>query len=220
MSEGKTHIYFVPGMAAGAEIFRNICLPEDQFVIHIIEWLLPEKNESIKGYAKRMAAIITEPNSVLVGVSFGGVVVQEMSAYLELKKLIIISSVKTKHELPRRMRFARKTFFYKIIPTSLVLSAEDLTKFAIGPRTEKRLKIYQEYLHVRDKGYLDWAIKNMVCWKRNTALPNVFHLHGNKDVVFPLKYISDCEVIEGGTHIMILNKGRELSDKIIEIVQK
>jgi hypothetical protein len=167
-----------------------------------------------------MATLITERDSVLIGVSFGGVVAQEMSEFLSLRKLIIISSVKTRDELPRRMKFARRSFFYKLIPTSLVLSAEDLTKFSVGPRSEKRLRLYQDYLHIRDKQYLDWAIQNMVCWNRKTPVDDVAHIHGDSDIVFPVKYIKNCEVLNGGTHIMILTKGQELSEKIIAIIEK
>ena len=219
MSSSKTHIYFVPGLAAGKEIFRNISFPDERYEMHILEWLVPEKKESIQSYAQRMAAKITHDNVVLIGVSFGGVMVQEMSQFLDLKQLIIISSVKSRQEFPRRLKIARKTYAYKLVPTSLVLSADDLTKFAIGPKTEKRLKIYQEYLHVRDKQYLDWAIEQMVCWKRKEPLKEVIHIHGDKDVVFPIKHIDDCIPLKGGTHIMIINKGAWLSKKISELIE-
>lgn len=220
MNSEKTQVYFVPGMAAGGEIFRNIRFPKEKYETHVLEWMIPEKNESIEAYAKRMAARIKAPNPILIGVSFGGVVAEEMSFFLNLKKLIIISSVKTRSELPRRMRFASATKAYKLVPTSLVLSVEDLTKFSIGPRSRKRLSLYQQYLHVRDKGYLDWAMEKMVTWNRNEKLKNVIHIHGEKDMVFPIKYIKDCIVIEGGTHIMILNRGREISRKLLDIFEQ
>ncbi len=47
MSATKTQVYFVPGMAAGKEIFKNIVLPEDLFEMHILDWFIPEKNESV-----------------------------------------------------------------------------------------------------------------------------------------------------------------------------
>lgn len=219
MNSEKTHIYFVPGMAAGGEIFRNIKFPEDQYVIHILEWLIPEGNEILQEYAKRMAAMVLEPNAILIGVSFGGVVVQEMNSFLKLDKLIIISSVKTRKELPSRMKIASLTKAYKLVPTGLVLSAPDLTKFAIGPKSKKRLKLYQEYLQVRDKHYLDWAIEKMVNWSQTVEIKGIIHLHGDKDPVFPIKYIEDCIVIKGGTHIMILNKGREISDKLLAVFE-
>jgi pimeloyl-ACP methyl ester carboxylesterase len=219
MNSEKTHIYFVPGMAAGSEIFRNIKFPEN-YEVHILEWLIPEKNESLEAYAKRMASRVKEKDAILIGVSFGGVVVQEMSQFLKLRKLIIISSVKSRNELPRRMKLASLTKAYKLIPTSLVLSADDLTKYSIGPKTKKRLSLYQQYLHVRDKQYLDWALEKMVNWSRREKINNVLHIHGDKDMVFPSKYISDYEVIKGGTHIMILNKGREISQKLLEIFEE
>ena len=218
MKASKTKVYFVPGLAAGEEIFRNIKLPEEDFEVEIISWIIPEKNESISDYAKRMASFVKEMNSVLIGVSFGGVIAQEMSFFLNLKKLIIISSIKTKHELPSRLKWVKRLKAYKILPTGLIISSRDLTKLAVGPRSKKRLKIYDEYLHVRDKRYLDWAVKNMVCWNREEALPQVYHIHGDEDKVFPLKNIKGAIVIPGGNHIMLLTKGVKISEKIVEII--
>lgn len=219
MNSEKTHVYFVPGLAAGSEIFRNIKLPEN-YEIHILDWLIPEKGENLEEYAKRMALTVKEKDAILIGVSFGGVVVQEMSDFLNLKKLIIISSVKTRNEFPRRIKIASFTKAYKLIPTSLVLSAEDLTRFSVGPKSKKRLALYQQYLHVRDKQYLDWALEKMITWKKKEKIKNIVHIHGEKDMVFPIKYIDGCRIIEGGTHIMILNKGREISKMLLEIFEE
>ena len=212
-------VYFVPGLAAGEEIFRNIRLPEDRYQWYVLDWIIPGKKESLADYAKRMAQRIEHPEAVLVGVSFGGVVAQEMSQYLKLRKLIIISSVKTRKEMPRRLHYARLTGAYYLIPTRTVLSAKDLRRFAIGPRTKKRLAIYQEYLSVRNKYYLDWAIRNMVCWKRTKPDPEVIHIHGDRDLIFPLKNISDVKVVKEGTHVMIINKGKIISELLKEIVE-
>lgn len=215
----KIHVYFMPGMAAGKEIFKNIRLPEDNYEIHLLEWLIPEKQEPIKDYAKRIAALVTDKYPVLVGVSFGGVIVQEMAFYLNLRKLIIISSVKSKEELPRRLKLAKSTKAYKLVPTQLATTVEDFTSFAIGPKSKKRLKLYNEYLSVRDKTYLDWAIENMVEWDRNEADPEVIHIHGDQDAVFPIRYIKGAEIIAGGTHVMILNKGSRIANLLQNIIE-
>ena len=218
MNNKKTHIYFVPGLAADKEIFENISLPENLYTLHIISWLIPIKKETMAQYAKRMAAFVTEKNAVLVGVSFGGVVAQEMNSFLKLKKLIIISSIKTKFELPIKFKIAKRLKFYKLIPTRLFLTSENYTRFALGPISRKRLKMYQDYLHIRDKRYLDWAIKNMICWNQEKPLPNVYHVHGDDDLVFPIKHIKNAITIEGGSHIMLLTKGSLISRKIADIV--
>ena len=218
MNNKKTHIYFVPGLAADKEIFENISLPENLYTLHIISWLIPSKKETMAQYAKRMAAFVTEKNAVLVGVSFGGVVAQEMNSFLKLKKLIIISSIKTKFELPTKFKIAKKIKFYKLIPTRLFLTSENLSKFAFGPTSRKRLKSYQDYLHIRDKRYLDWAIKNMLCWKQDIPLPGVYHIHGDNDLVFPIKNIDNAIKIAGGSHIMLLTKGPQVSREIVNII--
>jgi esterase/lipase len=53
---------------------------------------------------------------VLVGVSFGGILVQEIAAVFKQKKVIIISSVKSNTEFPRRLKLAKTTKAYKLIP--------------------------------------------------------------------------------------------------------
>lgn len=215
----KTHVYFMPGMAAGKEIFKKIRLDKERYEIHLLEWLIPEKNESISDYTKRLAKSITAPNPVLVGVSFGGVIVQEMADFIDFKKLIIISSVKSQNELPRRFMLAKTTKAYKLVPTQLASNVDDFTQFAIGPKSKKRLKLYNEYLSVRDKTYLDWAIENMVNWKRKKVDSRVFHIHGDQDMVFPIRYIKDAIVIEGGTHVMILNKASKISELLENIIE-
>jgi len=136
------------------------------------------------------------------------------------KKLIIVSSVKTKKELPKRLRLARQTGAYKLVPTSLAFSVKDLTKLAFGPRSKKKLRLYQEYLSVRDKTYLNWAIKQMVCWERENEVEGVIHIHGDADIVFPIKNIEGAIVLKGGTHIMILNKGSAVSKLLENSIEK
>ncbi len=107
-------VYFMPGLAASSTIFERIALSTDTFEIILLEWILPESKESLKHYAQRMAEKVTHKNAVLIGVSFGGVLVQEMAQFLTLRKLIIISSVKSNVELPLRMKIAKTTKAYKL----------------------------------------------------------------------------------------------------------
>ena len=37
----KTHIYFMPGLAAGPEIFENIELSPTLYELHFLKWLKP-----------------------------------------------------------------------------------------------------------------------------------------------------------------------------------
>ena len=195
MSQEVRHVYFVPGMAADVSIFEFIKLPEDSFVTYTIPWKIPQKKESMEDYAKRMCEEVKHQNCVLIGVSFGGVMVQEMSKYLKVKKLIIISSVKNRHELPKRMKIARKTKAYKLLPTAIVSKIDNWEKLAFGEFAKKRAALYQKYLSINDKRYLDWAIEKMVCWDQENEPEDLVHIHGGNDIVFPISNIKNCITI-------------------------
>lgn len=214
----KIHVYFMPGMAASSSIFERIKLPEEQFEMHFLEWVMPEKKELLSHYAKRMAEKIEHEEVVLIGVSFGGILVQEMAQFVHPKKIIIISSVKCNQELPRRMKLAKTTKAYKIVPTSLAQNMEFLAKYAFGDVIKQRVKLYKKYMTMRDKNYLDWAIEQVVCWERTEIDQNVIHIHGDADEVFPSKNIKEFINIKGGTHIMILNRFRWFNSNLPEII--
>jgi alpha/beta superfamily hydrolase len=215
----KISVYFMPGLAAGPSIFENIKLPEEQFEMYFLEWFLPIENESIESYALRMTQKITHDNPVLIGVSFGGVLVQEMAKIIKTDKVIIISSVKTNKEFPSRFKIARNTKAYKLIPTQLLADIEKLVKYAFGDNiVAKRIKLYEKYLSVRDKHYLDWAIETILFWNQKEINEAVIHIHGDADEVFPIKHIRKCIVVKGGTHIMILNKFKWMNENLPKLI--
>ncbi len=218
MSQEVNHVYFVPGMAADVSIFEYIKLPKDKFTSQTLPWKIPYKNESITDYAKRMCEDIEHKNCILIGVSFGGVMVQEMRKYLNVKKLIVISSVKNKHELPTRMKIARKTKAYKLLPTAIVSKIDNWEKLAFGDFAKKRAAMYQKYLSISDKRYLDWAIEKMVCWDQERTPDELIHIHGDKDIVFPITNIKNCITVDGGTHVMIVNRARWFNKHLPEII--
>lgn len=209
----KIPVYFMPGLAASSSIFERIALP-DAFEIILLEWEIPIENESLKDYAKRISLKINKKNPVLVGVSFGGILVQEIAEFITVRKVIIISSVKSNLEFPLRLKLAKTTKAYKLIPTNLILNVENLAKFSFGDKVNQRLKLYEKFLSVRDKNYLDWAIEQVILWDRTIVDSKVIHIHGDMDDVFPIKHIKNCIVVKGGTHIMILNKFKWLNENL------
>lgn len=214
----KISVYFMPGLAANASISERISLPEDQFDTYFMEWEIPLDNETLSEYAQRISKKVTHENPVLIGVSFGGILVQEMAQFLNPSKIIIISSVKSNLEFPTTFKLAKQTKAYKLIPTSLIENVYNLAKFTFGEKVIKRLKLYQMFLTVRDKKYLDWSIEMIILWDRKKADPNVVHIHGDADEVFPIKYIQNCILVKGGTHIMILTKYKWININLPKII--
>ena len=71
---------------------------------------------------------------------------------------------------------------------------------------------------VNDQRYLDWAIKQMVCWDQDEPIPNAIHIHGEKDAIFPHSCVNDCISVKGGTHIMIINKYKWFNENLPNLI--
>lgn len=219
MNSNLTHIYLMPGLAANPLIFEYIKLPEEKYKIHWLEWQIPEKTETLQDYAKRMCKFIEHDNIVLLGVSFGGILVQEMSKYIKLKRLFVVSSVKSHHELPKRLKILKITKAYKILPTQLVGNIDLLAKYAFGETIKKRVDLYKKYLSVSDKTYLDWSIKQLVCWDQEEPHSEAIYIHGDKDIIFPHSCVGNCIIIKGGTHIMVIIKYKWFNENLPKLIE-
>lgn len=218
MIDEKIHVYLMPGMAANPSIFRYIQLPTAQFELHLLHWFIPQRNMSLSEYALKMTEEIKHENPVLLGVSFGGMLVQDMARYIKTKKVIVVSSVKHESELPRRMQFAKYTKIHKLLPTGIINNVELLAKYAFGETVTKRLALYEEYLSIRDKHYIDWSIDQIVNWKQGYCPHCLVHIHGEKDNVFPISNIKDCIRVKHGTHTMIIHRAKWFNEHLPTII--
>ena len=207
----------MPGMAANSKIFDFISLPEN-FNIHYLEWEMPLGNESIQEYSSRISKKIKGKNIVLIGVSFGGIVVQEISKFIKTHKIIIISSIKTKNELPLMMQLGRKTRAYKFFNVKWIDDFESLALFVFGPIIKNRIELYRKYLSVRDKNYLNWSIDQLVNWNQKNPPKKVIHIHGVNDLVFPSVYIKKAIFLKGGTHAIILRKASWFNKNLPKLI--
>ena len=211
-------LYLMPGMAASPSIFDGLKLDANRFELHRLQWFIPERGMSLTDYALAMLAKIQRPNPVLLGVSFGGMLVQEMAKHHNVRMVVAVSCPKTVNELPNRMLFAKYTKIHKLLPTGVVNNVELLAKYAFGETVTKRLHLYEQYLSVRDKAYLDWAIDTIVNWDQKTPPDGLIQIHGDNDAVFPIANIKNCIVVNKGTHTMIIHRARWFNEHLPDLI--
>ena len=212
-------VYMMPGMAANPLIFERIILPNN-FKINYLEWLMPSENEKLDNYVSRLSKLIVGKNIVLIGVSFGGIIVQEIAKIISVHKVIIISSVKTSKELPILMQLGKNIGAHKFFPVNWLQSFESLAQFALGPSINKKIELYRKYLSVRDKKYLRWSIDKITGWNNDNFPDNLIHIHGTHDLVFPSIYIKDAIFIKKGTHAMILVNAKWFNENLPNLICK
>lgn len=208
----KKHIYFIPGTAADSKIFERISLPSENFELHFLEWFLPlSKTETIEHYAKRMCDLVTHENPILIGVSFGGIMAQEMAKQLTYNTIVLISSIKNKEELSPKLKFIRAFKLYKLFPSKSISKIERLFVFFSEKKMKSKIATYRYYLPVRNPLFLNWAIKEAVEWKQEKNLNNLIHIHGENDFIFPIKHIQNCISIPKGDHAIILTHYKKIN---------
>ena len=208
----------MPGMAASPKIFEFINL-SDKFEIYCLSWITPKENELLSEYAKRMCDKIKHKNPVLLGVSFGGILVQEMAKYISVHKIIIISSIKSRIELSFPMKMAKKTNAHKLLPTQWVNNIDLLAMFSFGRGIKKRISLYQRYLSERNPKYLNWAIDTLVNWEQINIVDNIIHIHGISDNVFPVKNLLQPFIEIRGGHAIIITQAKWFNKELPKIIQ-
>jgi pimeloyl-ACP methyl ester carboxylesterase len=211
MSEtGK--IYCLSGLGADEKIFADITI--NNHSLEFVPWLTPAPKEKISDYALRMAGQIPDKAPVLLGVSFGGMIAIEIAKQLPVKQVILISTVKTAAELPAWIKLVRRFKMNKWLPVKSNKLTRSLDNRQIGARTKMEKELVQQYREKSDALYMEWAINEIVNWTNDWYPEKAIHIHGDKDKMFPVRKSAAAILIKGGTHLMILNKAKEISDCI------
>ena len=209
-------IYAISGLGANEQVFEKLRFLSDYELI-FIPWLIPLFGESIEDYAARIAqSIDISQDFVLVGLSFGGIIAQEVAKIKPPKKLVLFDTVKSDAEKPLWIRANRYIQLYKIFPYILLNKSPVVKWFSnimqwINPRRPNLDQLYS----MRDDRYTRWAFERIVWWDRKEALDcDIYHFHGNMDFIFPYWNIKNVIIIDGGGHLTVYEKYEQVNSHL------
>lgn len=208
-------VYFISGLGADCRAFSFLDLSFCDAVF--VDWLKPLPNESLKNYALRLRKQIPDEHPTIIGVSFGGMLATEMAKSDERVKAIIIASNKSSDEFPFYLRIGKYLPLYKWLPTTLIRVSYRF-KWLFGVHDKKHAQLLASILADVDPHFLKWAIGAILNWKGKTIPSNVKHIHGTRDKLLPLRYVKPHYLVEGGTHLMSINKPKELSSLLRQLL--
>ena len=213
-------IYTLPGLGFDKRIFSRLKLPFDE--IHHLDWIEPLPKESIVNYAKRMADKINHDLSscILIGHSFGGIIAQEIAALFPIKKIILISSIKSKKEKPLNFKMVAPLGLQNFFTKKTTLNTFDYWGKYFGYDTKESQNLFKDMVADRSDHYLQWALLQLSKWQEPVAPKTpTYHIHGSQDKTFPFKLISPPLIkVEGGSHMMVYNRAGEISSMIEEMI--
>lgn len=215
-----SEIYLLAGLGFDKRIFSNLSLRNVN--VNHLEWLEPKSTESLNDYILRISDQIkpTDSQIILAGHSFGGIVVQKLSKVINCSKVIIISSIKSKDEIPIPLKFLKLFPLYRLINKKIILKSFPLWARIFGYNSEKGRMLFNQMISNSTDNYFQWSLDKIVNIQFDSAITNLTHIHGTRDKTFPIKKIKDPIAIKDGSHFMVFSKAEEVSEILNKVISE
>jgi len=204
-------IYAFSGLGADKRVFSK--LDFSGYEVIYIGWLLPEVGETLSDYALRLALYYQIPakGAFVIGVSFGGMCIAELAKTYDFKKIVFVSTAKTKYELPKLYRLSTYFPIYKFIPEKVLNTHTILLNWLFTINTKAEKELLKEIMEDSDPTFLKWAMQAIVGWKNEKIPKDFLHLHGCCDRIIPINCVKDAIPTAKAGHFMIWSKAEQLS---------
>ena len=211
-------LVLMPGFGCNSKIFEKLQLPVGTIVN--LEWITPTNNEPIQSYADRLITdeMRVGAEVILIGHSFGGVIVQEIARIIPVKQIILISSITSNEGLSKGLNLVRNLRLDIWVHKFTMKGTFWMWGKSSGLKDEMKPIFMESFNNIENK-YYRWAVKNLAGWEQ--TLPNDLSpilIHGSEDTVFPIERAQNPIVVENGGHLMVYFKAEEISKILKEII--
>jgi pimeloyl-ACP methyl ester carboxylesterase len=204
-----TPVYFIPGMGTTSEVFSDLDLDKEY---RFLEFLEPFKDENLSQYATRMNESIQHKEEIiLVGMSMGGFIAQEIAALRPVKKIILISSFSKGQDWQYFLKWIKK---YNITDLMTQRAFKDIimsTLYVLPGYSSVIRKKSIEMAKSFSKEYFEFAAKQLLGWTPISVNSEVVQIHGSHDELFPIASFQPKYTIDRGGHLMIFTHPTEIS---------
>ena len=209
-------VYIFSGLGADERVFKYLDFKD--LDVTFVQWIKPKVDEPLVNYVSRIREQIKDENPILIGLSFGGIVATELAKIIPIEKLILISSLKTKAEIPLIYRLAGKTNLHRLIPYSILKKDHFLNRWLFGVIRKNDRDLFRKVLSDTDIDFLKWAINAVVNWSNLELHHSLFHIHGTHDKILPIDKSGKVVPIQNGGHLMVLTKAKQVSEVLHQII--
>jgi pimeloyl-ACP methyl ester carboxylesterase len=212
-----SRIFLIPGLGADKRIYKNIKLGDHEAIG--VDWIEPDRKDTLSTYAQKIIdQYDITPGSIVIGNSLGGMLAVEIANKIELKKVILISSIKTIDEAPLYFNVFKYLPVHSLIPGKLFAKMGVFISPLFGKMHSVDAYLFNSMLQNTSPVFMKWAMGAVLRWQNKTIPPNLYHIVGDKDLIFDYKKIKNAIIVKGGTHIMIFDRAREINQILAKIL--
>jgi len=209
----KIPMVFLPGMGADARMFeaQRAAFPR----LRTLEWKRPGRHESIGAYARRISKALPDGPLVLGGVSFGGVIAQEIAVVRKPAALVLIATLVHPREIRWGLPMARH------LPGGVFQIAG-----SCGPRLGRFSCLLNktiaggmfpmtEMIADADPQFLAWAERSVLSWAPSprAKIPTL-RIHGTRDPILRPANRRGIIMIRGAGHLLNMTHADAVNNTI------
>jgi len=208
-------VYLIPGLGFDNRMFENLELENVDF--EYLNWIDPLEIESIKNYAIRLSERIEHDSGsevILIGHSLGGIIAQEIAAIRPIRKVILLSSIKSRKELPLHFKVMSPLRIYKLFTKQLTRNTIKYWGRSHDYESQEEQALVIDMVNKQSNHYLQWALNQLSIWKKPVSNldTQIIHIHGDLDKTFPVKLIGQpYKVIPKGGHFLVYKQAYLIS---------
>lgn len=210
--------YFIGGIASDERIFKYQMVAIENAVY--LPFPKHDPKDTMETYAKKFIPMIdTSAPFNLVANSMGGIMAMELIKHIHPQKVVLISSVKSRKEMPFILKHLKYTNAHKLLPGRGFIGFiqfGSLFKREILKEPALR-KLAISMAKNNDTSFLYWCVNAIVKWEgKEDYRKDIIHIHGTKDEMFPYRNIKNAIPVNGGSHSMLLIRYEEVNRILIE----
>ncbi len=194
------------------------------FKVIAVDYIATQPGDSMGSYARRLGKQLLSSGMIdtskllfLAGVSFGGVIAQELSNAMRCDGLIMISTYRQRNELSKPLQYLGSRIAPKL-PLMFYQFFRSLTPFAV--RSVAKLRQHDVMLCARMYGAFPKRWFRDHCrmastWRGCKLNAPKLRIHGEADIVIPHYPESDIDLLINGDMHMCSLSNRELVNEAI-----
>jgi pimeloyl-ACP methyl ester carboxylesterase len=201
-------VYLLPGVGCDPRLFSRLDLEGVEAVP--LEWPQFQPDDTLPRIAERLRPQVdADAPHILVGVSMGGMVAQELALLTRPEKVVLISSWTGPQEWPPLVRLSARLGLYRTIRDWSMRAVWPLKRM-LDRREAAVDRLLWDMARTQSARQLRNGTGAILRWQGSRWHGPLVRIHGDRDIVTPLRFPVD-HLVHGGQHVMVLTRAEEVS---------
>lgn len=203
------NVYCISGLGADEKAFSRIRFEKAN--LHFVQWVEHHPNDTLHEYVQKLVdQIDAEHPFALIGLSFGGIIAQEMNKMISPEKTILISSVTHHRQFPWFYQVGR--VIVPVLSDRFFTHTNRLINYMFGAKG-KNTQVLDNILAQNDPKFVKWCVNALLRWRKRGETPRLVTIHGTNDKIVPYH---PCDyAVKDGSHFMVYSRAPEVQ-RILE----